>query len=751
MLEGLINKNEISNNKISLRTSEFDYLTISNGQLEFYKNEGWVIDKKNSKSYRIKKIKKHDIAFEDRVWSILAKMGFKFINSNRNFKINYAKDENIPGKQIDVFVCDEETAIIIECKSSIERRPVSFQKDIAEIDSIRDGIIKTVKKEINPNLKVAWIFATNNCIVSENDKARLKENNIIYFNQDDISYYENLVAHLGKVAKYQLLGLLFKGLVIPELKNKIPAIRGKMGGYTYYSFSIEPETLLKLSFVLHRTDTSKEAFDSYQRMVKKTRIKSISNFINNSGYFANNLILNINSKNNLQFDLATSSEHHSISEIGILHLPKKYHSVFIIDGQHRLYGYGDTEWKSKNTIPVVAFENLPAEEQTKIFVNINHEQKSVAKSLLKTLMSEFNWNSDQPDAALDALKTRLIHRLNSDDNSPLYKRIITSEEKKSLIRCLNLEYISSYGLNKTKMFGIIQKGQLVKTGYFWAGDYLKTLEKSYEILSKSLEYVANGLPNQWNAGSGEGGFIAMNIGIATLIRIIDDIIEFLVKNEDFEPETKSANEVFINISRYLNPIISFLNNKTSEELKKLRGQLGGGGVDKIIKEFQFSIHESYSEFNPQGLDKWIKDNSGIYNTPSKILGDEIQLTIRNFIFKKLKEQYGEINWWKQGVDREIQKYCSNVAIDDGHLEPEDHYLLTIHYQKIVKDNKEFLLEFFTHPDLKSAALDKRISWFVKLNSIRKKFSHPERDKVTEDEFLFLNELKDWLFKKIGGA
>jgi len=749
MIEGLIDHEQITRSRISSKAAKFEFTTIPKDKFESYRQEGWEIVQTNKRTFRLKKLKRHDVAFEDSVWAMLARMGFTKLNSDRNFRLKYSKSEEIPGKQIDVFASDGETALVIECKSSEERRKISFQKDIAEIGNIKEGVIKTLRKEFGAKLKIAWIFATYNCIVSPNDKARIEDNKLTHFNQDDLAYFNNLVGHLGVVAKYQLLGLLFKGLEIPELKNKIPAVRGKMGGYTYYSFSVEPETLLKIGFVLHRTDTSKEAFDSYQRMVKRPRVLSINKYINSGGYFPNNIIINIHSKKRLQYDLATSTDHDSISEIGVLHLPKKYHSAFIIDGQHRLYGYGNTEWKNKNTIPVVAFENLPAKDQTEIFVDINHEQKSVPKNLLRTLMAEFNWGAEQPDVAIDALKTKLIHRLSNTDSSPLYKRIVTSEEKKSEIRCLNLDYLTRYGLNKTSMFGVVHKKILVRLGYLWAGDYEKTLDKSYEVLQFCFEYIASKTEEQWKVGSGEGGFIAMNIGIATSIRIIDEVITFLIRIDDFEPEKCSSQDIATKTIIYLKPVVEFINSRTPEELKKLRGHLGGGGVDKVIREFQYSIHKTNDSFNPEGLEKWIRDNSGMFNNPSKLLGDEIQLAIRNFVFSKLKEHLGEKNWWTQGIHKKIQTYCATAQIEEGHTEPIDHYLLTLHYQQIVKDNKEILLEYFTPPTSKSAGIDKRLSWFAQFNKIRKKFSHPERDKVTEEEFEFLNELKTWLFGNLG--
>lgn len=78
----------------------------------------------------------------------------------------------------------------------------------------------------------------------------------------------------------------------------------------------------------------------------------------------------------------------SISKLGILHLPKRYRSAYIIDGQHRLYGYSDSPYAKTNSIPVVAFVDLDRQEQIKLFMDINENQKSVPKTLRVTLNAD---------------------------------------------------------------------------------------------------------------------------------------------------------------------------------------------------------------------------------------------------------------------------------------------------------------------------------------------------------------------------
>ena len=69
-----------------------------------------------------------------------------------------------------------------------------------------------------------------------------------------------------------------------------------------------------------------------------------------------------------QEGMSTSAKH------GILKIPNAYAIAYIIDGQHRLYGYAGTEYSEKNQIPVVAFENMEEADQLDLFMKINEKQ-----------------------------------------------------------------------------------------------------------------------------------------------------------------------------------------------------------------------------------------------------------------------------------------------------------------------------------------------------------------------------------------
>ncbi len=749
-LDVLKNIESISSKSINLKKSPYIFQTVKPNKKEEFENEGWeYVPSKLKKSIRIRKHKPHDIYFEDRIWALLAKMKFEYLNEDRNFKLEYQDGLK---KQIDVFAGEEEAALVVECKSTEKRRLVNYQKDINEFIGLKEKLRVAVKKIHTNNTKVAFIFATNNAIVNENDRKRLNLENIFHFTQDDIEYFEDLTDHLGSAAKYQLFGKLFSGQKIPQLKNRVPAIKGKVAaGYTFYSFSMEPKFLLKIGYILHRSKTDTETATAYQRLVKKTRLSKIGKYIDKGGYFPNSIIINIQTKGKkeIKFDLAGNVKHDSDTSLGVMHLPKTYRSAFIIDGQHRLYGYSVTKLDSHHTIPVVAFHNLPHEEQARIFVDINHTQKSVPANLLNSIMADFHWGSDNDRLAISALKTRLFTILNSDDSSPFYKRIILSIERQTKKRCLTLKTIRDWGLTKVDFFGTLKGDKLVKTGYLTDVDYDRTLSKSSSFIKKCFLKIQNGLENQWEKGNDEGGFIAMNIGVTATLRIIDNIMEFLVKFKSIKPEKMSGEELADVVKPYLEPVIEFIDNLDSEGIKKLRSLFGSGATEKVLREFQYPIHKDFEEFNPEGLEQWMKEHSGVFNKPSYDLGhNHIEPLIDNFIKSKLKDQLGKKFWWIQGIPKPIQKDCSDKRIDAGTGEPDWHFLNTIHYHSIIDKHWGILGEYFTPPGMENEKKSRKLDWLKKFNLIRQKYSHPQRENTTEEEYTFLKELNDWLRNKL---
>lgn len=746
----LITDKEIKSN-LKSRASNYVHESVDKRDAEDYEGKGWEREKETKKKVIFKKPKKHFTAFEDRMWVVLAKMGFTTLNKS-DLKLPYTADHEIPGKQIDVFAADNETIILVECKSAQEMKKEYFSKELNEYEKVISGGNKVLKKAFTEKHKIRYIFATNNIILSDNDRKRLRDLNMIHFNQDDIHYYEQLLNTVGSAAKYQLLARLFKDQEIPALDNKTPAVRGKMGGYYYYSFSIEPEKLLKISYILHRVNVN-SSDGGYQRLVTKGRLKEIENFINGGGYFPNSIILNINTKKEepLNFDKVSCTHDSKITEPVILHLPKKYHSAFIIDGQHRLYGYSNTKYKETNSIPVVAFENLPADEQIELFVQINSKQRPVSKNLLTTIVADIMWNSDKYDAALEAFMSRLLSDLGTRDDSPLYRRIMLGDKKKTPTTCITLDTTIIHGFKKSMLFAKLNKKKLAETGYLWCDpakedgtiDYQDMLDKSYLFFRTYFDHIKEKTIDIWNLGNDPGGFIAMNIGVVCFIRLANDILGHIKKYEGEDFHTKSGKEMAEMVITFLDPVITYVNGFDISKINNFRKYATSpSGVDMGVREFQHEIHKSFKAFDPDGLQKWIIDNSGKFNDIARNFIDKVEEGIKAIIYLTLEERF-EGSWWKDAVPSEIQKRAALTRIDEKSDVADSEFINLPDYKAIVSKHWETIFKpIFADPEIKSNK-DNQLKWFDKFIPLRNKIVH-KRGKATQEDQQFITKLNEWL-------
>lgn len=272
-------------------------------------SEGWEVQKAGARKTRLRRPKPHDQILEDRVCCLLHRMGFGKLNGNR-FNVAFRRDDGSFGrKQIDAFACDNETAFIVECKSRKERGRRSLQKDIQETISLQRYIRESIYKlyDDQPRPKLIWLYATTNIIWSEPDMDRANDGDIAVITENEIQYLEAFIRHMGPAGKYQVLGEFLKGQKVPGLGEiRLPAVRGKIGGETFYSFVATPRRLLKIAFINHQALNHPDGRPAYQRMISSSRIREIGKFIKGGGYFPTNILANFVDKP--RFDLISNKE-----------------------------------------------------------------------------------------------------------------------------------------------------------------------------------------------------------------------------------------------------------------------------------------------------------------------------------------------------------------------------------------------------------------------------------------------------------
>ena len=156
--------------------------------------EGWEEYRsyKNNKFVGVRKNKRFDEIFEDRVWCLFAKLGFTHLNKDRYFEMSYDYQNPNITQQIDVFAADDETVIIVECKAAETIKDGIFKKSLEAFHGQMAGLRREARKCF-PKAKVKFIWATHNFIISPADQAKMREWDIVHFSDAVINYLSTIL------------------------------------------------------------------------------------------------------------------------------------------------------------------------------------------------------------------------------------------------------------------------------------------------------------------------------------------------------------------------------------------------------------------------------------------------------------------------------------------------------------------------------------------------------------------------------
>jgi DGQHR domain-containing protein len=374
---------------------------------------------------------------------------------------------------------------------------------------------------------------------------------------------------LKSAAKYQFLSHLFFNEPISGLDLTVPATKGKMGGITFYNFLIKPSDLLKIAYVSHKASRDLENLETYQRMLQPSRLKKIAEYIDGGGQFPTNIVVNIKTnKNGLRFDRKDTI---GDSAFGTLYLPDKFASAWVIDGQHRLYGYAHSERAEKEddttTLPVLAYENLSPSAEAQLFVDINCEQVKVAKGLLIEIYANLRWDSPFFEERIDALRSRLIMALDQRKTSPIYARIKSTTKDKTSTRCLTLTSFNE-GLKENKFFGET-KGEVFKPGPLTdakSSSLESTLKKGMEMISGYLSFFADAMPDHWAVGDGPGGYLCTNNGIRAILRVLKELFTYIEYKHSIELDIYTPEDVLPLIGKYIQPVVKYFRDAPADSI-----------------------------------------------------------------------------------------------------------------------------------------------------------------------------------------
>lgn len=718
--------------------------------------DGWTLLRKGKTSVRLQRQKPLSVHFEDRVWSLLFRMQFEFLSGVGGAKLLLdVRNTSGPKNQIDVLGIDSELILGIECKTSEKyaRRP-QFQEELAKLASYRERLGKAANNQWPTTHKrhTALLFFTYNINLSDNDKERAKKANVFLFDENDLEYYEKLVSQIGPAAKYQFFADMLPGKSIPGLEIKVPAVKTKMGRHNCYTFPITPEYLLKISYVSHRSKGKASDIHTYQRMIGKSRLKAIRQYITDQGIFPTNIVVNLEKKC-IDFQRIHQENSPEESEAsgtsGWLHLRPAFKSAWIIDGQHRLFAYSGHPRAKSSHLAVLAFEGIPPSTQARLFVDINAKQKSVKTSLLQELYAELNWDAESPATRVQAIMSKAVQVLDSEKDSPLFERIQTADSVKDFKRCISLA--SVYRALEKQGFYIVKesKGLVLEGGPLWAGTNEETLLRTTTLIKGWLGAIRDGATDWWDLGSAEGGGLAMNDSVTACINVLKSVLNHL-EASGRNLIRLSPPELVEAATPYAKVLGAYFAGLSPDERKRYRDLRGSQGQTARTRRCQQAIREKYPKFNPPGLDEFIRGEKEETNIRAKQFIDKIEILLKSIVIDELKQEFStdENAWWQEGVPKAVRlEVTKKQESDDNRRGSREAYFDLIDYRIIALNNWPLFQNLLGHGK-KNESKDKQTKWIVEINNWRNQIAHASSGIVLPVQSLYeIESYCDWLKTK----
>jgi DGQHR domain-containing protein len=765
LLHPLLTDRKLQASVYRIRHDQYFYKSIHPTELEQYVSEGWLLHKKGKRKTTIKKKKAHDVLLEDRLWCLLYKMAYTAISGNR-FNIAFQRQDGSQGKkQIDVFACDDETALVVECKSKETRGKRSLTKDIHETICLQKHLRQSIFSlyETKPRPKVIWLYITNNIIWSEPDVDRAVSGNVLIMTENELQYFETFIQHMGPAGKHQLIAEFLKGQKIPGLSDiKIPAIRGKIAGETFYNFVVTPRKLLKIAFINHNALNHPDGRPAYQRMISSNRIKEIGNYIKEGGYFPTNILVNFTEPP--RFDFISNKENTDPNiKFGWLYLPNRYRSAWIIDGQHRLYGYShlDDDYLDQSLF-VLAFEKMETYKEADLFVTINHKQKTVPKSLLVSLMADLRLDSEDPKTRTTALAAAIIRSLNSDKTSPFFRRFalpgIPPESAQNLTMAEAVK-----GLTRSTLINKVVHNKFIPGPLSDQTDE-KTIERAKKIINGYFDKLREANPQRWEKG--REAYISVNPGVRAHFMLMNDIVGYLSyqKSIDF---IELDEQHFINyLTEMAAPVYEFVATAKDEQvIHSFSRKFGEGGVKEYFYRLCELVSAKYPDFGSDEFRTYIERKTDDRSIEADKLIIKLTSDMTDYVIHILKAVYGihimpsgDSAYWELGIDNRKAKeraFFKQQEDPPGPKRlPKEAYLDILDIKDIVEQKNNWLhFESVFNIPMEGERKGKKYytQWIERFNELRRIPAHKSELRIyTEEDFEFLDWLRTEFYGKLEG-
>jgi len=164
-------------------------------------------------------------------------------------------------------------------------------------------------------------------------------------------------------------------------------------------------------------DRNEDPAKGFQRVLDITRAKDISKYLDESrGSIPTNIVLSAQPEAEFKYDSSKKT-------LKFKRCPK---SFLVLDGQHRLYGYGLTQ--KDHRVPVAIYEGLSKQAEVALFIDINTTQRGVPAALLLDIK-----HLAERESVEEAQLREMFDAIGSQTDSPLYGLTSASQSARGRI------------------------------------------------------------------------------------------------------------------------------------------------------------------------------------------------------------------------------------------------------------------------------------------------------------------------------
>lgn len=170
--------------------------------------------------------------------------------------------------------------------------------------------------------------------------------------------------------------------------------------HKFYTLTMPTDVLARCCFATNREE---DPVTGFQRVLDERRAQEIADYMDlGFGTIPSSIVLSAQ----------PDADFKVVGRGKTIEFTFDPHSFLIIDGQHRVYGFSKA--KTKLRVPVVIYNGLTKQQESRLFIDINTKQRPVPSELLLDIKKLADAESDE-----EALLRELFDAFGEGGDSPL--------------------------------------------------------------------------------------------------------------------------------------------------------------------------------------------------------------------------------------------------------------------------------------------------------------------------------------------